>query len=63
LEGQIGCGMEIHIFFNNYLQITGSIKDVKITDELCSIRIGTSDQEELELWEMLSLNGDVITIG
>jgi hypothetical protein len=62
LEGQIHNGMEIQIAFNSSLQVTGSIMDIKKINELYNIPIGCSDKDEIEQWEMLNLNGEVLKI-
>lgn len=62
LEGQIRKGMVIHVSLNNSLQVTGSIVEIKRTHDLYSLHIDCSDQEEIELWEMLNLNGEIINI-
>ncbi|WP_028609059.1 hypothetical protein [Paenibacillus harenae] len=62
LEGQIRNGMEIYVAFNSSLQMTGSIMDIKKINELYHISIGCSDKDEIELWEMLNLNGNVLKI-
>ncbi|MBB3114798.1 hypothetical protein FHS18_006959 [Paenibacillus phyllosphaerae] len=62
LEGQLSKGMDIHVSLNNSLKVTGGIKEVRKNNDHYDIVIECSDQDEIELWEMLNLDGDVIII-
>jgi len=62
LEGQILKGMEIHLSLNDSLQVTGTITEIKKINDHFDIVIESSDQDEVELWDMLNLIGDVINI-
>jgi hypothetical protein len=62
LEGQLSKEMDIHVPLNNSLQVTGGITEIRKNNGHYDIVIGCSDQDEIELLEMLSLNGDVISI-
>lgn len=50
LDGSLRKGMNIHV--------TGGITEIKKNNNQFEIVIGCSDQDEIELWEMLNLDGD-----
>ncbi|AFC27639.1 hypothetical protein PM3016_679 [Paenibacillus mucilaginosus 3016] len=62
LEGQLSKGMYVHVPLNNSLQVNGCITEIRKDKDHYDIVVGCSDQDEIELWEMLNLNGDVICI-
>ncbi|GMK49082.1 hypothetical protein PghCCS26_62120 [Paenibacillus glycanilyticus] len=52
----------MHVPLNNSLDLVGPVIDIKYDNDQFEIVIGCSDQDEIELWEMLNLNGDTLNI-
>ncbi|WP_317982450.1 hypothetical protein [Paenibacillus glycanilyticus] len=62
LAGSFQKGMNVHVPLNNSLDLVGPVIDIKYDNDQFEIVIGCSDQDEIELWEMLNLNGDTLNI-
>ncbi|ULL18476.1 hypothetical protein DVH26_30800 [Paenibacillus sp. H1-7] len=62
INGQMVEGMEIHVYLNQHLQVSGVITEIIKVNEQYEMIIGCSDLDEVDFWDMLNLKDKVLEI-